>query len=242
MIASILSKKVAAGSTHLLIDIPVGTTAKVRHMKDALHLRKQFEYIGDRLGLHLEVVISDGSQPIGRGIGPILEARDVMQVLENNPDAPADLRQKSLQLAGRILEFDPDVRGGEGYGMARDILESGRALQKMQDIIHEQGAKPYQFEAGPLVADICAETSGYITGIDNFQLARIARLAGAPLDARAGVDLLKKQGDAVEQGETLYRIHAEFNADFVFAQRRAEEFSGYQIGQVDEIPNSYMEF
>ena len=242
MIASILSKKVAAGATHLLIDIPVGTTAKVRHMKDALHLRKLFEYIGDRLGLHLEVVISDGSQPIGRGIGPILEARDVMQVLENDPEAPADLRQKSLQLAGRILEFDPDVRGGEGYGMARDILESGRALQKMQDIIHAQGAREHQFEAGPLVAEIMADKSGYVTGIDNYQLARIARLAGAPMDARAGVDLLKKLGDPVNEGEPLYRIHAEFNADFAFARKRAEEFSGYQIGQASDISKSYMEF
>ena len=242
MIASILSKKVAAGATHLLIDIPVGTTAKVRHMKDALHLRKQFEYIGDRLGLHLEVVISDGSQPIGRGIGPVLEARDVMQVLENHSDAPADLRQKSLQLAGRILEFDPDVRGGEGYGMARDILESGRALQKMQDIIQAQGKKTFQFKDGPLLAEIGADKTGYVIGIDNFQLARIARLAGAPMDALAGVDLLKKLGDPVEKGEPLYRIHAEFNADFVFAQRRAKEFSGYQIGQTEEIPKSYMEF
>ena len=165
-----------------------------------------------------------------------------MQVLENDPEAPADLRQKSLQLAGRILEFDPDVRGGEGYGMARDILESGRALQKMQDIIQAQGAQEHTFEAGPLVADICADKSGYVTGIDNYQLARIARLAGAPMDARAGVDLLKKLGDSVEKGEPLYRIHAEFKADFAFAQHRAEEASGYKIGLAEEISKSYMEF
>ncbi|MFO7602477.1 MAG: thymidine phosphorylase family protein [Gammaproteobacteria bacterium] len=242
MIASILSKKVAAGATHLLIDIPVGITAKVRHMKDALHLRKLFEYIGDRLGLHLEVVITDGSQPIGRGIGPLLEARDVMQVLQNDTEAPADLRQKSLRLAGRILEFDPDVRGGEGYGMARDILESGRALQKMQDIIQAQGAMDYQATPGPLMVEITATESGYITGIDNYQLARIARLAGAPMDARAGVDLLKKLGEPVKRGEPLYRIHAQFKADFAFARRRADEFSGYRIGQSHEISKSYMEF
>ncbi|NNF96338.1 MAG: thymidine phosphorylase family protein, partial [Halobacteria archaeon] len=86
MIASILSKKLAAGATHLLLDIPVGPTAKVRQMNQALRLRKLFEFVGDRLGLHIEVVISDGSQPIGRGIGPALEARDIMQVLENDPD------------------------------------------------------------------------------------------------------------------------------------------------------------
>jgi thymidine phosphorylase len=103
MVASILSKKLAAGSTHLLIDIPVGPTAKVRHMRQALALRKLFEFVGDELNVHLEVVITDGRQPIGKGIGPTLEARDVMQVLENDPAAPDDLRQKALQLRQRPM-------------------------------------------------------------------------------------------------------------------------------------------
>lgn len=132
MVASILSEKLAAGSTHLLIDIPVGPTAKVRHMRQALSLRKLFEFVGDQLNIHLEVIITDGRQPIGRGIGPTLEARDVIMVLENSPKAPEDLRQKSLALAGRIIEFDPDVRGGQGYAIARDILDSGHALTKMK--------------------------------------------------------------------------------------------------------------
>ena len=111
MVASILSKKVAAGSTHLLLDIPVGPSAKVRSMADAQRLKRLFEHVATPLGLALEVMITDGSQPIGRGIGPVLEARDVMQVLHNHPQAPADLREKALRLAGRMIEFDPDVRG-----------------------------------------------------------------------------------------------------------------------------------
>ena len=107
MVASILSKKLAAGATHLIIDIPVGPTAKVRQMRQALALRKLFEFVGDRLNIHLECMITDGRQPVGRGIGPVLEARDVMQVLQNDPNCPNDLRQKSLLLAGRIIEFDP---------------------------------------------------------------------------------------------------------------------------------------
>jgi thymidine phosphorylase len=241
MIASILSKKIAAGATHLLMDIPVGPTAKVRHMNQALRLRKLFEYIGDRLGIHLEVVISDGSQPVGRGIGPALEARDVMQVLESHPDAPSDLRQKSLRLAGRILEFDPDVRGGQGYGIARDILEDGRALRKMQDIIQAQGNTTDIYAGAPLTKDICADQSGVVTAIDNFQLARIARLAGAPLDRQSGVDLLKKLGETVKEGEPLYRIHAEFPADFSFAESKALKESGYRIGKANEVTQSYME-
>ena len=241
MLASILSKKLAAGATHLLIDIPVGTTAKVRHMNQALRLRKMFEYIGDRLGLHLEVVITDGNQPIGNGIGPALEARDVMQVLENHVNAPADLRQKALRLAGRILEFDPDVRGGQGYTIARDILEDGRALKKMNEIINEQGRVEINFDPAPLHIDIKAKSKGVVTAIDNFQLAKIARRAGAPMDKQAGVDLNKKLGDSVTKGEVLYRIYAEFPADFKFAQSLANESNGYKIGSADEVTLSYME-
>ena len=235
LIASILSKKLAAGSTHLLIDIPVGPSAKVRHMRDAQQLRKLFEYVGDQLGLHLEVVITDGRQPVGNGIGPVLEARDVMRVLQNDPDAPVDLRQKALRLAGRILEFDPDVRGGRGFAIARDILDSGRALEKMQAMIAAQGRQQTAFVPGKLVQDVPSPGSGVVTGIDNLRLARIARYAGAPAAKGAGVDLFRKLGDPVKRGQPLYRIHAEFAADFRFAQALCAEDCGYRIGSAAEI-------
>lgn len=230
MVASILAKKMAAGATHLLLDIPVGPTAKVRHMRQALMLRKLFEFVGDRLGLHLEVIITDGRQPIGRGIGPVLEARDVMQVLQNDPDAPADLRQKALRLAGRVLEFDPDVRGGFGFDIARDILDSGRALAKMYDILDAQGRRREPPPVADLTYEVAAPRAGVITRIDNLQLARIARLAGAPIDAGAGVHLLKKLGDAVEAGEPLYRVHAAYRADYRFSRNLSQQNIGYEIG------------
>jgi thymidine phosphorylase len=241
LVASILSKKLAAGSTHLLIDIPVGPTAKVRHMNQALQLRKLFEYAGDRLGLHLEVIITDGSQPVGRGIGPVLEARDVMQVLRNETDAPQDLRQKALRLAGRVLEFDPDVRGGYGYAIARDILDSGRALEKMDAIIAAQGQRTARFSPGALTIEIATDRDGVVTAIDNFQLAKIARLAGAPMDKGAGVDLLTKLGDRVARDQPLYRIHAEFRSDFEFARQLASRFSGYRVGEPGEVARTYQE-
>jgi thymidine phosphorylase len=242
MVASILSKKLSAGSTHLLIDIPVGPTAKVRHMRQAQHLRRLFEYVGDQLAIHLEVVITDGRQPIGSGIGPVLEARDVMQVLQNAPNAPDDLRQKSLHLAGRVLEFDPDVRGGKGYAIARDILDSGRALNMMNAIIKAQGVQTETFVAGKLTHDYLSPVDGVVINIDNFQMARIARYAGAPIDKGAGVDLFKKLGDKVEKGELLYRIHAEYSSDFNFALSLCQGDSGYQIGSSDKIPEAFVEF
>jgi thymidine phosphorylase len=232
MIASILSKKVAAGSTHLLIDIPVGATAKVRSQSHAQKLRKLFEYVGDRIGLTLEVIITEGKQPVGRGIGPALEARDVMQILENDPQAPADLREKSLRLAGRILEFDPAVRGGTGYQLATDILESGRALEKMQAIIEAQGRNPQALSAAKLEYAVTAPAAGVIGAIDNFRMANIASLAGAPLDKVTGVDLYKKVGDRVSEGDILYKIHAQYPADYQFAKDAADADNGYRIGVI----------
>lgn len=235
MVASILSKKLAAGSTHLIVDIPVGPTAKVRHMREALRLRKLFEYVGDRIGIHIEVIITDGRQPIGRGIGPALEARDAMQVLENDADAPVDLREKSLRLAGRVIEFDPDVRGGNGYALARDILESGRAAKRMGEIIDSQGRRE-PVPVGALSFDVKSESDGMVTEIDNLHLARLARLAGAPMDKGAGVDLFKKLGDEVARGEVLYRVYAEFPPDLRFAREQASLSSGYQIGEAMDLP------
>jgi len=243
MVASILSKKLAAGSNHLLIDIPVGPTAKVRHMREALALRKLFEFVGDRLNIHLEVVITDGRQPIGTGIGPILEARDVMSVLENNPEAPSDLRQKSLQLAGRILEFDPDVRGGQGYAIARDILDSGRAMAKMNAIIDAQGRKENpSFQPGEIAFDVSAQSDGFVTSIDNYQIARIASMAGAPIDKRAGVELIKKLSDPVQKGDVLYRVYAEFSANYEFAKNLCDHDDGYIVGEEANIPSTFVAF
>lgn len=230
MVASILSKKVAAGSTHLLIDIPMGPTAKVRTMREAVALRKLFEYVGDRMGLHVEVIITDGRQPIGRGIGPWFEVRDVMQVLRNDPDAPQDLRQKALRLAGRVIEFDPDIRGGQGYAVARDILDSGRALAKMQAIIQAQGPSDMRVEPGRLRRVIRAERSGYVVAIDNLRMAQIARMAGAPMDKGAGVDLHHKLGERMKKDEPLYTICADFRSDFRFAVELAERDNGFTLG------------
>ncbi|MFZ3203486.1 MAG: thymidine phosphorylase family protein [Pseudomonas sp.] len=245
MVASILSKKVAAGSSHLLLDIPVGPTAKVRSMPEAQRLRKLFEFVAGRMGLVIDVVISDGRQPVGRGIGPVLEARDVMAVLHNDPAAPNDLRQKALRLAGRVLEFDPDVRGGDGFAIAREILDSGRALAKMRAIIQAQGSRPFdalQPSLAPLSFDICADRSALVCAIDNLQLARIARLAGAPKVQGAGVDLLRKLGEPVQAGEPLYRVYAAYPADLEFARQACERSNGFSLGAADEITPLFGEF
>lgn len=232
LVATVLAKKIATGITHLLVDIPVGPKAKVRTMSEAMHLRKLFEHVGDMSDLVIDVTITDGGEPVGSGIGPTLEARDVMAVLRRSTDAPEDLREKSLFLAGRMLEFDTNLRGGQGYYIAKEILDSGRALEAMNRIIHAQGKAPIE-PLGQFSRDIAAPCSGTVDSIDSSRIARIAGVAGSPGDKGAGIDLLKKVGDFVERGQPLYRIHANDPNDFAFANGLAEGMSGYIIHSQD---------
>ncbi|WP_256806343.1 thymidine phosphorylase family protein [Bradyrhizobium sp. Bra64] len=236
MVASIMSKKIAAGSTHLLIDIPVGPTAKVTGAVDAMRLRKLFEFVGDRFGRTVEVITTDGRQPIGNGIGPVLEANDVMAVLGNEPDAPRDLREKSLRLAAHLLEYDPKLRGGAGYARARELLESGAALKQMQKIIDAQGPSTCSTELGSLGFDVKAAHDGTVSAIDCLRLNRLARTAGAPLDKGAGIRLFKKIGDRVEQGEPLYRVYAFDRPEHDLAASAAAAENGYAVDGHDTLP------
>jgi len=229
MVASILSKKAAAGSSHLILDVPVGPSAKVRDRRAALKLKKLFEYVAAHLGLAIEVVLTDGRQPIGRGVGPVLEARDVRAVLQNRADAPVDLREKAIQLAGRLLEQDPELPGGAGEARARELLESGAAHRKMDEIIAAQGASPIRGDLGGLTREVCAPRAGTVTAIDCLRIASVARLAGAPTDPGAGLDLLARVGDRVAASQPLYRIHASEPADFAFAAEAAGERSGFEV-------------
>ncbi|HEX5379496.1 MAG TPA: thymidine phosphorylase family protein, partial [Phenylobacterium sp.] len=177
MVASILSKKVAAGSNYLVLDVPVGPSAKVRNLVAARRLKKLFQRVASHLDLRLDVVLTEATQPIGRGIGPVLEARDVLAVLENRAEAPADLTAKALLLAGRVLEADPAVSKGRGAQRARELLENGAARRKMDEIIEAQGPSPIDPRLGTLVHEIRAGRDGRVEDIDCLRIARIARLA-----------------------------------------------------------------
>jgi thymidine phosphorylase len=229
MVASILSKKIAAGATHLVVDLPVGPTAKIRSMDHAQQIRKLFEFIGGRIGIAVEVMLTDGSAPIGRGVGPVLEARDVLQVLNGGADAPIALREKSIVLAGRLLELDPELRGGRGIVRARELLDSGKARQALDRIVEAQGPSPIVARTGVRALEVLASRDGAVGAIDCYRIASLARLAGAPTDPGAGIDLLKRVGDAVRKGEPLFRIHGEDAADFSASCDAAGEASGFTL-------------
>ena len=127
-------------------------------------------------------------------------------------------------IIGEGIEPDREAKLGTFIRM-----ESGRALTKMNELIDAQGRQTTQHRPGALQFEVKAERNGVVAAIDNFQLARIARLAGAPMDKGAGVDLLKKLGDPVTEGEALYRVHSEVRADFDFARNLSQRARGYSI-------------
>ncbi|PHP66994.1 thymidine phosphorylase [Zhengella mangrovi] len=216
LIASVLSKKIAAGSTHLVIDIPVGETAKIRSQAEATALSNAMSEVAHRFGLHMRVLTSDGSQPVGRGIGPALEAHDVLSVLQNETDAPQDLRLRALTLAGALIELAGKAAEGSGLAMAQETLSSGRAWAKFQAICAAQGGMR-EPPAARFREPVLAQTGGRVLSIDNRKLAKTARFAGAPEVKAAGLELHVKTGESVEAGQPLFTLHADAKGELGYA-------------------------
>lgn len=216
MVASILSKKAAAGSTHVLIDIPVGATAKVRTMAAADAIARRLVFVGEAVGLRMGVHISDGRQPVGRGIGPALEAHDVLEVLRNSPHAPSDLRERALDVAGAVLELLPAIAPGSGRIQAAGALASGAAMRKFVAICMAQGGFREPGRAR-FVEPFVAPVDGQLGCINNRQLARIAKLAGAPRNPTAGVVCSLREGDSIRRGMPLFLVHAGSKGELAYA-------------------------
>jgi putative thymidine phosphorylase len=235
LVASVMAKKYSVTSNYVLIDIPIGPNSKIKTRRDARNLKRKFKLVGKRLGMKVKVVFTDGSQPIGNAIGPLLESEDVMSVLRNDPLAPEDLKKKSLYLAGELLKMTGKYKFGSGYRLAKEILESGRALAKMKEIIKAQG--PAKRRAlGEHSYAIRSYADGKVRAIDNEIIAKVARIAGSPDDKGAGIYISRKVGERVRKGELLYTIYAESEAklklaqEFIQVQKNENKDSGYLIG------------
>ncbi|MFA7668015.1 MAG: thymidine phosphorylase family protein [Burkholderiaceae bacterium] len=221
MVASILSKKIAAGATHLVVDIPVGPTAKVRSAAAADHLQGLLESVATSFGIRTTVLRTDGRQPVGRGIGPALEARDLLAILRNQRGAPADLRERSCRLAGVLLEMGGKAAAGMGYELALQTVADGRAWDKFVAICEAQGgmSEPHMARLQQVLR---APEAGRVYGIDNRKLARLAKLAGAPENASAGMDMHVRLDDVVEGNQPLCTVHAESQGELEYALAYAE--------------------
>jgi thymidine phosphorylase len=216
LIASVLSKKIAAGVTHVALDLPVGPTAKIRTAEAASALARDLRTVAAAFGLETRFLFTDGSQPVGRGIGPALEARDVLAVLQTRAEAPQDLRARALDIAGAVLELGGAAAEGEGRARAEAALADGRAWTKFQRICEAQGGMRTP-PAAPVRKVWPAAHSGIVTHINNRKVSRLAKLAGAPDDKAAGVEMHVRLGDAILAGEPLLTVHAEAPGELDYA-------------------------
>jgi AMP phosphorylase len=211
MIASIMAKKLAVGADFMVLDLPVGHEAKVSSSDEGRRLSFKFIGIGDKLGIKVRCGITYGGQPVGYAIGPALEAREALEALEGK--GPTSLVEKSTALAGMLLEFGGKAVRGEGQALARQILTSGKALEKMCEIIDAQGGnskvRSAQIQVGECRAEIIAPCDGYVTRVSNAAMNQIARAAGAPVEKGAGILLYGKEGHKVSKGEKIMEIFGE---------------------------------
>lgn len=212
MLVSIMAKKVAMGVDYLVIDMPIGETAKITSRKVADHLESKFMYLGRRFGMKVKVIKTLAREPVGRGIGPALEARDVLRVLQQKPLKPRDLEDKGVYFAGELLELKGFCRRGDGERVARRQLQSGAAWRKMQEIIDAQGGNSsIDSEAvatGAYHYEIHAERAGRINLVDSRAINEVCMNLGAPRDKIAGLHLHVHAGDRVTKGSKLFTLYA----------------------------------
>lgn len=235
IIISIMAKKVAAGANHLVLDIPVGKTMKIKHLRDAEKIAAKFRALGKRFNIEVSTDINHVSEPSGNSVGPMLEARDVLYVLEQSKNKPVALEDKALRLAGQLLDlcYKTSKSNKNGHEEAKKILQSGLALTKFREIIKEQGGNS-EITSETLKFtnhkhDVKAEKRGRIKSIENFNLNTVARILGAPQDAQAGIYMHKKIGDNLEKDDVIMTMYADSQQKIKEAKDTLETFPIYEI-------------
>lgn len=222
ILVSIMAKKVAFGATHVVIDLPYGEMVKVHKEPDAAILKEKFEKLAKRFKIKLRVLMHKTDEPAGRGIGPLLESRESLMVLEQKPNRPFDLEERALNLSGTLLNLcledaTKTVRDhiikeyGGGHEWARSLLATGKALQKMQEIIKAQNGDPAitsdRLHPGKYTYQVIAKKNGTVKKINSKNATVIAKILGAPDNKKAGIYLDKKIGEKVTKGHALYTLH-----------------------------------
>lgn len=210
IIVSIMAKKVAAGANRVVIDIPVGDTMKIRHFQDAEVIGKKFLMLAKKFDMNMTIDINLTLQPAGFGIGPNLEARDVLSVLEQKKNRPMTLEKKSLRLAGKLLNLCFPKQNGEKN--AQELLSTGKALTKMREIIKAQGGNnavgSEEIKVGREKYEVLAHEKGEIDSVNNKNITIVSRVLGSPDDKKAGIFLSKRVADKIDKDDILMILYS----------------------------------
>ena len=224
ILVSIMAKKIAFGSNHVVIDLPYGEMVKVHNIKDAEVLKEKFMYLAKEFKIKIKVLIHKTDEPAGKGIGPVLEMRESLRVLQQKENRPLDLEIRSINLAGTLLDlcikdsskkFQEEVKKnyGNSFGFATEMLRSGKAFEKFKEIVKAQGGDPdlesEKLKPGKYSFQVKAEKKGEIKNLNSKNITIIARILGAPGQKGAGIYLDTKLKDKVEKGDVLYTLYSE---------------------------------
>jgi AMP phosphorylase len=224
ILVSIMAKKIAFGSNHIIIDLPYGEHVKVHNLHDAEEVKRKFEYLAEKFNVKIKILIHNTEEPAGRGIGPLLEAKDALKVLEQSADRPIDLEQKALHLAGALLDLclkdssellqnKIENEFGSGRKWADYILSSGHAHLKMKQIVKAQGGNSDIMSAdlkpGKYSHIAFSKKQGVVKKIDSRFVTNIAKILGAPVNKKSGIYLDCKIGEEVTVGKPIYTLYSE---------------------------------
>lgn len=229
-IPSILAKKLAVGSTHVVLDVPTGRGTKVKTLEEARRISQSFFEIARMFGMNLQAVATYAEEPIGHAIGPALEAREALIALREL--RPGDLVDKAASLAGTLLEM---VGVENGYETAMEALRTGKAEKKLREIIEAQGGDPdvtpEEIPLGDKTYTLYSEEDGFVYYIDNSLLANIGKIAGAPIDKGAGVYIHVKLGEKVRKGDPLLTVYSSSSAKLQAVERILEDSKPVLVGR-----------
>lgn len=218
--SSIMSKKLAAGTKNIVLDVKCGSGAFMRNSEDATHLAETMVKIGKAHGRNIAAVITNMDLPLGHAIGNVLEVREAVEVLKGK--GPSDLKEICLTLASIMVMLSCKVTIEKAREMTTDALISGKALNKFCDWIEAQGGSreyalnPEKFGDAKYSYDIVAENDNYITHCNAEKIGLAAMVLGAgrktaedTIDVRAGIKLYKKTGDKVNKGDIIATLYTE---------------------------------
>lgn len=231
MLASIVSTKVAMGVNKLVFDIPTGPQTKMPSRNKAINFAHNLIGLCRQLDIGVESALTMGNQPLGRNIGPALEAKEILEVLEGK--GSNTVIEKSTELAGILLEMAGLSSIGKGANSAHEYIKTGKALVKFQEIIEAQGGDKEmastKVEIGEYSYTINAAMDGYISSIDNYNIKKILSAAGCPRDKLAGMVLHQKIGKHVKDGNPLYTIYTSSDSKLTAAIQVARTQNPFTI-------------
>ena len=243
--ASIMSKKLAAGSDKILLDVTTGSGAFIKDFEQAIELAKTMVAIGEGAGKQTVALITNMDTPLGHNIGNIMEVKEVVELL--NGEGPADLKEVCLHLAANMLYLTGNGEIDECMKLAEETLVSGKVLAKFKEMVTEQqGDASYiedttKFKDAEFFVDVVAPATGYITHMNTEQCGIASVVLGAgretkesEIDFSAGIKVIKKTGDYVEVGESIATLYSSsFDG---FSQAAKILLGAYTIGKEKPEP------